>query len=200
MNPQPKVSGIVLAAGSSSRMGKPKQLLPFRGGTVIERVVDNALLSILDQVIIVLGHEALQIEPLLAQKGITTIVNHTYQEGQSSSLKAGLQALSPETEGALFILGDQPLVTHTTMDLIISAFAETHAPIVIPTFEGQRGNPVLFSRETFSRLESLSGDCGARPLFQEYAGKIHSLEVHTPAILMDLDTEDDYRRLMTMRY
>ncbi|ACM18476.1 molybdopterin-dioxomolybdenum cytidylyltransferase, putative [Geotalea daltonii FRC-32] len=194
--PEPKVAGIVLAAGSSRRMGQPKQLLPFRGRTVIERVVENALASSLQRVIVVLGHEAERIKPLLEQKSVTTVINSAYETGQSSSLKAGLNAIPVNFDAALFLLGDQPLVTAETIDLIMAGFADSHAPIVIPTFDGQRGNPVLFSRETFPLMDTLNGDCGARTLFQEYAGRIRSIEVQTPAILMDLDTEEDYRRLL----
>ncbi|WP_243372705.1 molybdenum cofactor cytidylyltransferase [Geotalea sp. SG265] len=196
MNPQPKVAGIVLAAGSSTRIGQPKQLLPFRGRTVIERVVDNALESALQVVTVVLGHEADRIKPLLERREVTIVVNDAYRAGQSTSLQAGLKALPGNADGALFLLGDQPLVTATTIDTIIEAFAETRPPIVIPSFDGRRGNPVLFSRETFPRMKTLRGDCGARGLFQEYASQIKSVEVHTPAILMDLDTEEDYRRLL----
>ncbi len=196
MKAQPKVAGIVLAAGSSSRMGRPKQLLPFRGRTVLEWVVDNALASGLHRVIVVLGHEAEAVKPLMEQRKVTTIVNPSYGEGQSSSLKAGLRELSGDCEAALFLLGDQPLVTPETINHLITVFADSPSPIIIPTFNNQRGNPVLFSRVTFPRMEALRGDCGARPLFREYAGEIRSVAVHTPAILFDLDTEDDYHRLL----
>ena len=135
----------------------------------------------------VLGHEAERVKPLMAQRKVSTVVNGLSGRGQSSSLKAGLGELAPDFDAVLFLLGDQPLVTADTIDLIIAAFGEFPSPIIIPTFDGQRGNPVLFSRETFPRMESLSGDCGARALFQEYVGKIHSVEVHTPAILFDLE-------------
>lgn len=194
--PEPKVAGIVLAAGSSRRMGQPKQLLPFRGRTVIEQVVENALTSSVQRVIVVLGHKAEHIKPLLERRTITTVINNAYETGQSSSLRAGLKAIPANFDAALFLLGDQPLVTAEIIDLLIASFAESHPPIVIPTFDGQRGNPVLFSRETFPLMDTLSGDCGARTLFREYAGRILSIEVHTPAILMDLDTEQDYRRLL----
>ncbi len=196
MKAQPKVAGILLAAGSSTRMGQPKQLLPFRGRTVLEWVVDNALASALHRVIVVLGHEAEAMKPLLEQKKVTTVVNPRYGEGQSSSLKAGLRELAGDCEAALFLLGDQPLVTAKTIDRIIGVYADSPSPIVIPTFGGRRGNPVLFSRVTFPRIEALRGDCGARALFQEYAGEISRVEVHTPSILFDLDTEEDYQRLL----
>ena len=196
MKALPKVAGIILAAGRSTRMGRPKQLLTFRGRTVLEWVVDNALASALHRVIVVLAHQAEAVKPLMEQREVTTAMNPSYEAGQSSSLKAGLKALTEETDAALFLLGDQPLVTPETIDLILAAFADSPSPIVMPTFDGQRGNPVLFSRGTFPRIEALSGDCGARALFREYAGEISSVVVQTPTILFDLDTEEDYRRLL----
>ena len=191
-----KVAGIVLAAGQGTRMGQSKQLLPFRGRTILECVVDSALASSLHRVVVVLGHQADVIEPLLRNRGVTTVVNRLFPTGQSSSLKAGLQALSGESEAALFLLGDQPLISAQTMDLVVAAFDASRSPIVVPVYAGRRGNPVLFSRETFPRIERLSGDCGARPLFAEYAGRLLALPVPTPDILFDVDTEDDYRRLL----
>lgn len=196
MKARPGVAGIVLAAGRSTRMGQPKQLLPFRGRTVLEWVVDHALASALRRVIVVLGHEAQAVKPLMEQRRVTTVVNPCYETGQSSSLKAGLRELAGDCDAALFLLGDQPLVTAQTIDLILAAYSDSPSPIVMPTFDGRRGNPVLFSRATFPRIAALTGDCGARALFREYAGEIRCVEVLTPAILFDLDTEEDYRCLL----
>lgn len=196
----PKVAGIILAAGKSSRMGQTKQLLPFQGRTILECVVANALASALHRVIVVLGHEAGALQPLLPQTAVTTVLNACYETGQSSSLKAGLEALAEESEAVLFLLGDQPLVTPATINLILAAFEASPSPIVMPVFEGKRGNPVLFSRETFPRIQNLSGDSGARALFQEYDGRIQSVPVHSRAILDDLDTLEDYRNLLLQEH
>jgi hypothetical protein len=98
----------------------------------------------------------------------------------------------------LFLLGDQPLVTPKTIDLILAAYQSSPSPIVIPVFEGRRGNPVLFRRDTFSRLEALDSDCGARPLFKEYTGLILRVPVPDSSIHFDIDTEEDYRRLLQL--
>ena len=191
-----RVTGIVLAAGKGSRMGKTKQLLPFRGKSVLECVVDNALASALHRVIVVLGHEANVLAPLLKGRDVTVVINPDFESGQSSSLKAGLQALTEESEAALFLLGDQPLVTPETINLILAAYATAPSPIVMPVFEGRRGNPVLFARETFPKIQGLSGDCGARGIFEQYTGRIVTVPVESPAILADIDTEEDYQRLL----
>lgn len=190
------VAGIILAAGEGSRMGRTKQLLPFRGRTMLECVVESALASSLHRVIVVLGHQADAIEPLLKERGVTIAMNPGYDKGQSSSLKAGLRALTEESEAALFLLGDQPLITTATIDLILAAYEASPSPIVQPVFAGRRGNPVLFSRETFARIEALNADSGARALFDGYAGRILTVPVSDPSIHFDIDTEEDYRRLL----
>jgi molybdenum cofactor cytidylyltransferase len=195
-----KVAGIVLAAGRGTRMGKSKQLLPFRGQTILECVVDSALASALHRVVVVLGHQAEAIEPLLKNRAVTIVVNQIFPAGQSTSLKAGLRALTNESEAALFLLGDQPLITPQTINQIIAAYQASRSPIVVPVYEGRRGNPALFSRETFPGIERLSGDRGARPLFEEYAGRLLSLPVADPDIIFDVDTEADYRRLLLQDY
>jgi molybdenum cofactor cytidylyltransferase len=179
-------------------MGRTKQLLPFRDRTILQCVVDSALASSLHRVVVVLGHQADTLLPLLNGRDVTVALNPDYRMGQSSSLKAGLRALQEETEAVLFLLGDQPLVTPEIIDRILAAHAASPGPIVIPVCEGRRGNPVLFARETFSRIEALTEDCGARPLFADYAGRILEVPVADPAIHLDIDTEEDYRRLLRL--
>ena len=191
----PKITGIILAAGRGRRMGRTKQLLPFRGQTILECVVEHALASSLERVVVVLGYQAAVIGPLLKGKNVTIVCNPRYDSGQSSSLKAGMQAVSEDAEAVLFLLGDQPLVTPQIINLILAAYATTPGPIIQPEFAGKRGNPVLFSRETFPSIQAVTGDCGARPLFDEYAGRILRVPVDDPAIQMDIDSEEDYRRL-----
>ncbi len=196
MSSAARVAGIVLAAGKATRMGRTKQLLPFRGKSVLEWVVDHALASGLHRVVVVLGHDAELLEPLLRERDVTVVVNPQYGEGQSSSLKAGLDALTDETEAALFLLGDQPLVTPEIIDRILAAYAASPSPIVMPVCEGRRGNPVLLDRETFPAILNLSSDCGARGIFAQYAGRILAVPVESRAILADIDTEEDYQRLL----
>lgn len=198
MSRVPRVAGIILAAGSSSRMGRPKQLLSFREQTVIECIVDNALNSSLCKVVVVLGHKAEELRPLFAARDVTLVLNSDYKRGQSSSIRAGLAAVRDEVDAALFLLGDQPLITPDTIDRILSAYANSPGPIVMPLFDGKRGNPVLFDRQTFDRIDSLSGDTGARILFQEYADQIVEVPLHDPAVHFDIDTEQDYNILKKM--
>jgi len=199
MNAPSRVTGIILAAGMGSRMGRTKQLLLFRGRTILECVIDNSLASRLQRVIVVLGFQADLVEPLVKGRDVAVVFNPLYESGQSSSLKSGLRAVTDDAEAVLFLLGDQPLVTPQTINTILSAYeTSTTAPIVMPVYEGKRGNPVLFSRATFPRLESLQDDCGARQLFELYAGDIVTVPIADSSIVFDIDTEDDYRRLLLL--
>ncbi len=198
MSRAPRVAGIVLAAGSSSRMGRPKQQLPLRGKTLLECVVDSSLAAPLYKVVVVLGHHAEEIRPLLTGRDVDVVLNADYASGQSSSIRAGLDAVRNEVDAVLFLLGDQPLVTAQTIRALLDAYQKHPGPIVLPLFEGRRGNPVLFDRQTFSRIDSLTGDTGARVLFQEYAGEIVEVPLLDPSIHFDIDTEQDYRILRKM--
>ena len=193
-----KISGIILAAGRSERMNRVKQLLPFRDRTILGQVVENALSSSLDEVVVVLGHAAEQIRRSVDFGDAKVVFNEDFGLGQSASLQAGLAAITNENAAALFILGDQPLVGADIMDGIIERYQQHSARIVIPTYGGKRGNPVLIDRSVFSRLESLSGDVGARILFGEYAREIMEIEMGREDTVFDVDTWDDYLRLSEM--
>ena len=192
-----KIAGILLAAGTASRLGRTKQLLPFRGSTLLGRAMENAAASDLYELIVVLGHEADRIMQSLDFSGMKTVINKAYSKGQSTSLIKGLGAVSPSCAGALFLLADQPLVTPDMINRLIRAFQDSGAPLVIPFYRGSRGNPVLVARPLFPRLLSLSADTGARALFDEYQASILKVEFETDAVLVDVDTAQDYKALLS---
>ncbi len=194
----PKVSGIILAAGKAARMDKVKQLLPFRDGTILGRIAQSALGSSLHEVIVVLGHAAEEIRRVIDFGRARIVINADYISGQSTSLRAGLSAISDESDAAVFILGDQPLVGPDVIDALVKCYHQQSAPIIIPTYQSKRGNPVLIDRAVFPRLESLQGDVGARILFDEYADQLHEIEMGDEYIAFDVDTPDDYARLREM--
>lgn len=194
-----KIAGIILAAGSSSRMGQPKQLLPFGTTTLLGQVIQNARQSNLHEIIVVLGHEAALIRQGLDFSGTRTILNPDYLKGQSTSLQAGVKAIPDHCQGAMFLLGDQPLVGPDIINHLISSFTASPGHIIIPCFKGQRGNPVILPRSLFDRIQSLSGDQGARVLFDEFKPLIVRVAVQDPAIVMDVDTPLDYERLISGR-
>ncbi|GAW65369.1 molybdenum hydroxylase accessory protein, YgfJ family [Geoanaerobacter pelophilus] len=193
-----RVAGIILAAGEGTRMGRTKQLLPFGGKSMLEWVVDSALAASLHRVVVVVGHQAERIVPLLEGRPVEVALNQEYRRGQSSSLKCGLRLLGAESDAALFLLGDQPLITPALMDTLVRSYQAAPAPIVMPVYRGRRGNPVLFDRETFPDIDNLDADCGARPLFQQYQERLLPVPVEDAAIHFDIDTAADYLRLLEL--
>jgi molybdenum cofactor cytidylyltransferase len=190
-----RVAGVVLAAGTSSRFGRVKQLLPFRKTTLLGQVIENATRSLLHEVVVVLGHGAKEIQNAMSLEGTNVAINQGYEQGQSTSLRVGLSAVSGEADGVMFLLGDQPLVGPAVMNVLIDGYCRTRAPILLPTYRNKRGNPVVIDRVLFPSIESLMGDVGARVLFEEYAEEIVEVEMEDDSIHLDLDTWEDYEEL-----
>jgi len=188
-----KVAGIILAAGESRRLGHPKQLLPLGQKTMLEHIVEVALSSPFQEVIVVLGHRAEEIQPLLRR--VKVVVNEEWPQGLSSSLRAGLQSLPPGFEACLFLLADQPKVTPQLVESIITRHRRTLAPIVAPRFRGRRGNPVLFARPLFSELLSLEGEEGGRSLIEKHSHLVEWVEVDSEEYFLDIDTQEDLKYL-----
>ncbi|MBT3176812.1 MAG: molybdenum cofactor cytidylyltransferase [Desulfobacula sp.] len=190
-----KIAGVILAAGSASRMGKTKQLLPFGKTTLLGQVILNARESALDEIIVVLGHNAHKITQTLDLRHIKIIRNKEYSKGQSTSLIKGLENVSAQCDAAMFLLGDQPLVNAAIINHLIIDFERARKSIIIPYFNDKRGNPVIIARPLFHRLESLSADTGARVIFDEFKKSILKVQIPDKAILVDVDTMDDYEKL-----
>jgi molybdenum cofactor cytidylyltransferase len=202
-NPNAPVSAIILAAGTSARMGRPKQLLPLGGTTVLARAIENVRSAGLVEVVLVLGASAeairRQLPPSLLE-GLKVVVNQAYAQGMASSLREGLSALDPQSAAALIILGDQPLLRPQTLRQIIAGYHRSGAQIVIPSHQGKRGNPVLLRRSVFPEVMALEGDTGCRAIFANHPDAILKVEVEDPGILLDIDDQDDYDRLtLTIR-
>ncbi len=192
------IAGIVLAAGTSSRLGQPKQLLPLGTRTILEHTCALAT-SILDPVVVVLGAAVAEIRHQ-TQLGTVRIVEHpNFADGQASSLQAGLRALVPmdAIEAVVVLLGDQPLVHSAAITALIAAWqADPLARAVFPNYGGQRGNPVLFARSAWSALMTLTGDAGARQLLA--SGQLTPVaQVALPGEWWprDVDTLEDYAAL-----
>jgi molybdenum cofactor cytidylyltransferase len=188
-------------------MGRAKQLLPFGSTTLLGRVLDTARRAGLHAIVLVLGFEAGRIcralelnrpeaRPCPDRTGVQVIDTPDWHKGQSFSVAAGLKALPPDMDGALFLLGDQPLVTTQTLHHLVSAFQTSDHWILAPCFKGQRGNPVLVASSLFDRLAQPAGDAGARVLFREFRHRMHCLEVDDPGVLKDVDTPEDYAALV----
>jgi 4-nitrophenyl phosphatase len=187
---------IILAAGGSSRFGQPKQLLDWDGVTLLAHAADVALDADLGPVIVVLGCEAIASREALGTRPVQTVMNWRWQAGLSTSVKAGLAALSPEVDAAILMQCDQPLVTADLLRALVGRHKETQATIVYPTHAGQRGTPTLFGQRLFAQLASVSGDIGGRAVIASHSDEIATVEVANREILIDIDTPADYGRLV----
>jgi molybdenum cofactor cytidylyltransferase len=189
------IAGIILAAGGAARFGEPKQLLRWHGEPLIRTAILAAISAGLSPIIVVTGAHAAQVERAIARQPITPIRNARWREGQSTSIVAGLGACPPATAAAVFLLADQPHVTPEVIRALIDVHSSESVEIVAPLVQGdRRGNPVLFDRETFPDLQSLRGDTGGREVFSKHS--VRYLTWHDERILLDIDTPEDYRRLI----
>ncbi len=191
------IHGILLAAGRSSRMRRPKQLLPWQGRPLVRHVAETALASRLTSLVVVVGAAAPAVSQALAGLSgpSTIVVCPDYAQGLAASLRCGLGALPASTAGAVILLVDQPHITPGLINQLISAFlAAPGVPAVIPRYQGQRGNPVLLAARLFAELETLKGDVGARVILARYAATVRWLDVDDPAVVEDIDTPAAYER------
>lgn len=188
------ISAIILAAGESKRMGKPKQLLAYKSKTLIERAVDTVLASEVDETVVVIGHQAEAIKSLLKKRPVKLVFNERYREGMSASLRTGIENVSPGAEAVLIMLGDLPGLTPDVVNHLITSFHQRKGGIIVPAHLGRRGNPVLFDIKYKPELMSLKGDVGAKQLLASHPADVHEVEVDSDSILTDIDTEEDLKR------
>jgi molybdenum cofactor cytidylyltransferase len=193
------VSGVVLAAGKSERMGLSKMSLPWGETTVLGQVVTVLLQSGLDDVLVVTGggreesERALRDLPRTGQ--VRMVFNPRYATGEMlSSLQAGFAALDERASAALFALGDQPQIEEGVVRAVLRTYQETQAALVVPSYRMRRGHPMLLSHELWAELLALRPPQTLRDLLQAHAGQIVYVNVDTPSILQDLDTPEEYRK------
>ncbi len=193
------VSGVVLAAGPSSRFAGEgsKLLLSIDGEPLVRRVVRRALASRLAEVVVVVGCGAREVSQALAGLAIRTVENPGYAAGQSSSVRAGLGAVAQGSAAAMFIPADQPGLATRDIDLLIAAFERSGNTVAVPHFRGRRGAPVIFAREHFPGLEALRGDSGGRQLLASLEGEVLEVELAGSEALQDIDTEADWREYLS---
>lgn len=196
------IAGIILAGGGSSRFGQSKLLLDWHGKPFVRAVAETALAAGLSTVVVVTGANAAQVETVVNDLPVLIVRNEDWQSGQSSSIRAGLIALTPGLSpikgagygAAIFLLADQPQITPTVIRALREEHARTRSPIVAPLVGGQRANPMLFDRVTFPDLMALSGDVGGRAIFSKVP--VNYLTWHDEGLLSDVDTPEQYRKLV----
>ena len=186
------LSSILLAAGKSKRMGRLKQLMPWRQSTMVEQTIDNLLGSAVDEVIVVVGHRAEEVIKTIATKPVKLVVNPDFEQGMSTSIMAGLSLVDNRIQAVMLALADQPSIDSRTINRLIDEFYSHDAGIVIPTYQGGKGHPVIFAIKYKDELLGLTDDIGGRQIVENHPDDILEVPVESESILADIDTIADY--------
>lgn len=192
-----KISILILAAGSSSRLGQPKQLIEFEGQTLIERITHTAL-SVSEEVLVVLGANIELIKPRLSvfSDRINIMENHLWKEGMGTSISLGVENLASKSDGILILLTDQPLISQVLLQSMMQVFAEKKFPIIACHYGNQMGVPILFDKSFFSELKNLKAEQGAKQFLKNYTEKTAYIEFKDG--LFDIDTPEDLLKLKSI--
>lgn len=191
------ISLIVLAAGLSTRFGRNKLLEKAGGITIIERVIRSAILSIADEVVVVLGYEAEKIKEALKGYPCKFVFNANFMIGQSSSVKAGVQAVMSYAEAVVILPGDIVLITPTSINAVIEEYKRCKSPIVVASHKGFMGHPILFDKSLFNEIMKIGEETmGLKALINLYNDKIKKVEVHSDEVLIDVDTQEDLLKIL----
>jgi molybdenum cofactor cytidylyltransferase len=191
--PRDKVTGLVLAAGGSMRLGQPKQLLPYGDATLLDHTLDTARASGFDQLLCVLGGGSAAIRKTVDLSGVEVVENHEFGTGCSSSIAAALGAVDPGSDALVLLLGDQPGVTCEAVAALVAG--RGNAPLTACMYEDGRGHPLAFARSTFRHLETLHGDKGVWKLLDRYAQDVVDVPV-AGRVPPDVDTWEDYQAVL----
>ena len=193
---RPFVSGLVLAAGASTRLGRPKQLLPYGGTTLLGHMVAEArAASALDEVIVVIGGAADEVRRRVDLHGARVVENPQFGEGCSASYRTGLAALDPRAEALAILLGDQPGVDRAVIDTVVEEWRRTRDPIVLASYQGREGHPLMFARALFDQLAALRGDKAAWKLVDARRDQIRVVSLDR-AHPRDINTREEYEALV----
>jgi len=188
----PEIYAIILAAGKSERMGKNKMLLPFRGKSMIRTVIDNIMHSGIEHIRVVLGAYREDMMAAISDLPVESCYNANYEQGMYTSVQCGFRNLPATADAALLFLGDQPMVPGEVARQIIRAYQKSEKGILIPVHRGKRGHPVMIGREYANLIETSVPANGLHTLFAIHKNDIQEVEIDTPVILRDIDTEYDY--------
>lgn len=189
------ISGVLLAAGESRRMGRFKQLLPLAGKTFVEHCVDNLLASEVDEVIVVTGHRDREVQDALRNRPVRFAFNPDYGSGMSSSIKCGLEAIGEGVRAMLVALADQPLINSRVINQVVEKYRKDGPLIVVPTYDGRNGHPVIFDLKLREEILRLDPAVGLRQVVHAHEDATARVEVASEAVLMDCDLPEDYERV-----
>jgi molybdenum cofactor cytidylyltransferase len=191
-----KVAGLLLAAGASTRMGQPKQLLRVAGYTLLDRMLNEVLSSDLDLILLVLGFQAQEIKQSLStglhHPKLRIIENNNYLDGMSTSIITGLSEVEDFFEHVMIILADMPLISSSLINLLLHEYLASHLQLGAIKLIGRRSHPVIIGRQYYDELHRLRGDVGARDLFVKYADQVCLVEPEKDYDDVDIDTMEEY--------
>ena len=195
------IAAVVLAAGESSRMGRPKALLPIDGVRFIEKIVSSFQSTKVGKILVVLGHNAEEMRQKIADLPVLIVVNNEYKKGQLSSLVAAIRDIqsrqsSAELDGILVHLVDHPYVNPILVDVMIDRFYESKKLIVVPRYHGRRGHPVIFSRSLFSELQGTPLDQGGKAVVHAHQKDTLEIDTEDEGVTIDIDTPEEYRQFV----
>jgi len=199
------ISAILLGAGESKRMGVNKLLLPWGRKTVFEHCLNTLLRSNIREVVIVLSDPSkemrnrLKKSSILTNKRIKVEMNRDYKKGMSTSIRRGLKRIDPRSDGILISLGDQPFLKARTINALVRTFGQGEGKIVVPSFRGMKGHPVIFHRRYKKELLTLKGDMGGRSILLRYPERIKTVPVRSEGVIRDIDTWKDYSYQLRMK-
>lgn len=192
------ISAIVLAAGESKRMGQTKQLLDVGGKPLLQHILDRIRQTEVDEVILVLGHEAERIQEKILTPGAKVVLNPDYRRGMITSIQKGLQAMDPRCEAFFIVLGDQPGIEPRVYNLLIREFRNRfpRKTIFLPAYKGRRGHPALFGVKHRREASRIEGDRGFRKVLEMVPQEVFLVELENESIVSDLDTPEDYQHFV----
>jgi len=185
---------MILAAGESKRMGKPKLLLPYGEKTIIETIVKTVVSSNVENTLVILGSEREKIEEKIKNFPVKIVYNRDFRSGMLSSVQCGFKAVPEETRAVLVVLGDQPKISADVINKLIDAYKSTGKGIVLPVYKKERGHPVLIDVKYGEEVENLSPEVGLRGTVYNHPEDILEVDIETPSIFQDIDDESDYKR------
>lgn len=190
------ISAILLAAGESRRMGEFKQLLRLGDKRFVEHCADNLLASRVDEVIIVTGHREFEVRRAIGDRPVSFAHNAEYQSGMATSIKRGVQALSESTRAFLLALVDQPLIGADVINSVIETYESAPAIIVMPTYDGKNGHPILLDRVLKDEILAMDPVYGLRQVVRAHSSRVTHVAVSSRAVLEDCDLLEDYKRML----
>jgi len=199
------ISAILLGAGESKRMKVNKLSLPWGSETIFEHCFNTLLRSAVQEIIVLLNPRNEGMKRWFEKRSASTtkkvkvIFNPYYKRGMSTSIHKGLQVMDPRSEGILISLGDQPSLKTKTINVLLHAFQQEKGEIIVPSYRGMSGHPVIFHRKYEKELLKLRGDTGGKPILLKYSERIKTISVRSEGVIKDIDTREDYQKALRMR-